>query len=180
MRYAELPLLVGALLVSLGSSSPAPAVSPPGASPLEPAASRETLEISAESAELDPASGALRLSGNVTLQASALVLSSERVEVRYAAGDRANPRWIKGEGGVELRLKATRARAQTFELDADTHTLTLGGGVELDWGGASARAERASVDTRSGRLSLQRVRATLALPAPGETLPPAGHKQSTR
>jgi lipopolysaccharide export system protein LptA len=180
MRYAELSLLAGAMLIVSLAARSAALEQPPAADPLEAAASRETLEIAAESAELDPASGALRLSGNVTLQSSALVLSSARVEVRYAAGDRARPRWLKGEGGVELRLKATRARAQTFELEVDTHTLTLGGGVQLEMGGASANAERASVDTRTGRVSLQRVRATFALPAPTETRPAAGDKQSTR
>jgi lipopolysaccharide export system protein LptA len=170
MRYAELPLLAAALAVTLGLDAPALEAAP-STRPPEALAPAETLEISAESAELDPASGALRLNGRVTLQASALALSSERVEVRYATGDRARPRWIKGDGGVEARLPTTRARAQSYELDVDAHTLTLSGAIQLDLSGAAARAERAVVDTRTGRLSLQRVRATLALPTPVPTLP---------
>ena len=140
---------------SSSSTPPAGAVAAP-----TPAAARD-VQWRASLAELDPQTGVLVLTGEVSVRLQRLELTSRRMEMRYEEG--ANLHSLRGDGEVSMRLGDTRATATRFELDLPRQRLVLDGPVRIDVAGGWTNAQRAEIDTLSGKLTLHRVQGSLPL-----------------
>lgn len=123
----------------------------------------EMLDVSAEELSLDVNEGKALLTGKVSLTRGDLRLSCPRLEVRYDDGPRVT--WAKGTGGVRAELRGIRAEAPSVEIDLSRNLLELQGGVRIERGAGFLRAERATVDIASSRISLHEVKGSLPIAA---------------
>lgn len=151
------------LASSSGATDPRSSTPPAGAAAAPTPAAVRDVQWRASLAELDPRTGVLVLTGEVSVRLERLELASRRMELRYEEG--ANLRSLRGEGEVSMRLADTKATAARFELDLARQRLVLDGPVRIDVAGGWTNAERAEIDTRSGRLTLHRVQGSLPLAA---------------
>jgi lipopolysaccharide export system protein LptA len=151
------------LAASSGATDPVVTVAPAAAA-VQPTPAVQDVQWSARLAELDPQSRVLVLTGEVSVRLERLELAARRMEARYERG--ADLRVLRGEGEVSVRLDNTTATAGRFELDLLRQRLVLGGPVRIEVAGGWTSAERAEIDTRSGRLTLHRVQGSLPLAPP--------------
>jgi lipopolysaccharide export system protein LptA len=161
---------LGLLMISAGSrgAESSPASEPTRAGNVAPEAGTSKLRWSARLAELDPAEHVMTLTGDVLIQLPRLELGAQRVEARYDSGP--DLRSLSSQDQVTLRLGQTSVSASGFELELRQHQLRLAGPVQISLGGVSTSAERAEVDTETGRLTLHRVKGSLSL---GTAIPAA-------
>lgn len=144
------------LAASSGATNPAGAVP---AAPGSTSPAVRDVQWRANLAELDPATGELVLTGDVAMRLERLELGARRMRVHHESGTA--PRSLSGEGHVSVRIGATSATAQRFELDLRGQRLSLEGPVRVSVAGGWTQAERAEVDTHSGKLTLHRVQGSL-------------------
>ena len=71
-----------------------------------------------------------------------------------------------GTGGVMARLKGIEAGADVIEFDATSRKVSLSGAVRLSRGRGWVRAERATLDIASGKVSLEEVKGSIPLEPP--------------
>lgn len=121
----------------------------------------DSVEWRASLAELDPATGVLVLTGDVLVRLERVELGARRMTARYEAG--ADLRTLSGEGEVSVRVGETTGTAARFELDFGGQRLALEGPVRISVAGGWTNAERAEIDTRSGKVTLHRVQGRLPL-----------------
>ncbi len=121
------------------------------------------LAIRAERVDLDPERGTAVLQGDVEVTVGDLSLRCPAVELRYDRSARVES--ARGTGGVVARYKAFEATAPTLDLDVDTHELRLTGGVRLTHGRGWMTAERATIDTRTGKVALAVVKGVVPVDA---------------
>ena len=142
----------------------APTMSTPAqAGPLAVVAG-ETLDITAESLEVDMAKGAAVLEGKVHATLGDLKVDCERVEVRY--DEAPNVRWARGSGGVSAQARGFSATAQTVEVDVARRSVRLDGSVKLSRGRGWVVAESATVDLASGKVVLNEVKGSIPVLTP--------------
>jgi lipopolysaccharide transport protein LptA len=152
-RYAIfLPILVFLVLAGVGLLSGArgaPAPNPPAAS------GGEALEVTAEKLDLDVDRGTAVLAGKVEVRWGELKVECPRVDARYDGAP--NLRQVRGTGGIKAAFREVHAKAQNVEVDVEKRQVTLSGAVELVRGRGWVRAERATLDLSSHRVSLEMV-----------------------
>jgi lipopolysaccharide transport protein LptA len=124
----------------------------------------EALDVSAERLEVDVERGVALLQGNVTLTFGEVEIRCPNVEIRYDRSPRVS--FAKGTGGVTARLKGTEATADAIEFDAASRKVSLSGSVRLTRGRGWMRAERATLDIASGKVSLEDVKGSIPIEAP--------------
>jgi lipopolysaccharide export system protein LptA len=129
-----------ALLAASGAATD-PVGSTPRAGALATPLAVGEVQWRASLAELDPQTGVLVLTGEVSVRLERLELASRRMEVRYEDG--AALRTLRGEGEVSVRVGDTRATAARFDLDLPRQRLVLEGPVHVDVAGGWTNAERA-------------------------------------
>jgi lipopolysaccharide export system protein LptA len=95
------------------------------------------------------------------IQLPRLELKAQHVEARYEA--RGELRSLSGDGGVALRLDETDATATSFQFEVFEHRLKLIGPVRIGLSGGWMNAERADLDTQTGRITLHRVSGSMAI-----------------
>ena len=101
----------------------------------------ETLDVRADSLEVDIARGSALLDGNVHAVLGDLEVDCARVEVRYDGAP--NVRWAKGTGGVTARAKGFAATATALEVDVVRRNVRLEGQVRLSRGKGWVTVSRA-------------------------------------
>ncbi len=143
-----------------GAADPVP-TAPAAAASVQTTSAVPEVQWRASLAELDPATGMLVLTGEVTVRLERLELAARRMEARYEIG--ADLRSLRGEGEVSVRFAETSATATRFELDLVRQRLVLVGPVRISVAGGWTNAERAEIETRSGKLTLHRVQGSLPL-----------------
>jgi lipopolysaccharide export system protein LptA len=148
---------------SSGATDPVVAAPPATVATVQSTPAVPDVQWQARLAEFDPRTRVLVLTGEVSVRLERLELTARRMEARYERG--ADFRSLHGEGEVSVRLQDTRATAGRFELDLLRQQLVLGGPVRIEVAGGWTNAERAEIDTRSGRLTLHRVQGSLPLVA---------------
>jgi len=99
------------------------------------------------------------LTGNVTARLGELEVRCPTVELSYDESPRV--KWAKGKGGITARFKGIEATAAAVELDAPARSVALSGGVRLSRGKGWITAERAVIDTATGKVSLQEVKGSI-------------------
>lgn len=125
---------------------------------------KETVRLEAETLEIDLSTKRAVLTGHVKLEKGALRVRAPSVEVRY--DEMPNVTWAKATGGVVAELKDVRAEAPEVEMDLPKQTLSLRGGVRIARGDGWLRAERATIDLLSAKVSLTGVEGALPVPDP--------------
>jgi lipopolysaccharide transport protein LptA len=124
----------------------------------------EALDVTAERLEVDVERGTALLQGNVSLTFGEIEIRCPKVEIRYDRSPRVS--FAKGTGGVTARLKGTEATAEAIEFDATSRKVLLSGAVRLTRGRGWMRAERATLDIASGKVSLEDVKGSIPIEAP--------------
>ena len=99
---------------------------------LEKCIAGETLDIKADSLEVDMSRGSAILEGKVRASLGELQVECARVEVRY--DEAPNVKWARGTGGVSARIKGIAATASTVEVDVARRSVRLEGSVKLTRG----------------------------------------------
>jgi lipopolysaccharide transport protein LptA len=151
-------------LFAIGAALAAPAMATSAqAGPLA-AVAGETLDVTAESLEVDMTKGAAVLEGKVHATLGDLRVDCERVEVRY--DDAPNVRWARCTGGVSAQAKGFSATAQAVEVDVSRRSVRLEGAVKLSRGRGWVTAEMATVDLASGKIVLNDVKGSIPVLAP--------------
>ena len=124
----------------------------------------EVLDVSAERLDVDIQQGTALLEGDVTAKLGDLVVECPKVEVRYDESPRV--RWAKGSGGVTARLKGVEATASVIEVDVPRRSVSLAGAVRLARGRGWVKAERATIDIATGKVTLESVKGEIPVESP--------------
>jgi len=124
----------------------------------------ETLDVKADTLDVDVDKGTAVLQGDVRAQLGDLVVLCPKVEVRYDKAPRV--RWARGTGGVTARVKGIEARASVVEVDVARRRVKLSGGVRLTRGRGWLRAKYATIDIATRKVSLRGVKGSIPVEAP--------------
>jgi lipopolysaccharide export system protein LptA len=159
--HAARSLAVAAALVAafVGPALPLPAQ----AGPLAVVAG-ESLDVRADSLEVDMARGSALLDGNVHAVLGDLEVDCARVEVRYDGAP--NVRWAKGTGGVNARAKGFAATATALEVDVVRRSVRLEGAVRLSRGRGWVTADSATIDLNTRKIVLNEVKGSIPVQTP--------------
>lgn len=141
------------LLVALTATSPRLA-----ADPLQ-GLGDGAIDMSADRLELDIEARTGVLSGNVKLTKGTLAVTCPEVRVRYDEDSRVI--WARGSGGVVAEVKGVRAEAPEVEIDLETETIELRGGVRLSRGRGWLTAERATIHIATSKITMSAVKGSL-------------------
>lgn len=155
----RIAVLFGLGAVLVGPALPADAQ----AGPLAVVAG-ETLDLRADSLEVDMARGSALLEGKVHATLGDLQLDCEKVEVRY--DDAPNVRWAKGSGNVSARAKGFSATAATIEVDVGRRSVRLAGSVKLARGRGWVTADVATIDLSTRKITLNDVEGSIPVQTP--------------
>jgi len=124
-----------------------------------PAKKQDALTMSADSVEIDAEAKTAVLTGHVKLTRGDLTLACPRVDARF--GQESHVTWAKGTGGVVAEVKGVRAEAPSAEIDLAAKTVALAGGVKLTQGEGWMTAERATIHTDTGKVTLTDVKGSI-------------------
>src|SRR5204863_8128963 len=95
-----------------------------------------------------------------------LKVACPRIEVKYDEAPRVT--WAKGSGNVTADIRGVHAEAPEVELDLARQVLELRGGVRLTRGQGWLKADKATTEIASAKVTLKDVKGSLpvALPKP--------------
>ena len=151
-----------ALAAVFGAFVAGPAV-PAQAGPLAVVAG-ETLDVRADSLEVDMARGSALLEGKVHAELGDLQVDCAKVEVRY--DEAPNVRWARGSGGISAKAKGFAATASTVEVDVARKSVRLQGSVKLSRGKGWVTADSATIDLSTRKVVLNDVEGSIPVPSP--------------
>lgn len=151
-----------AVAAGFGALIAGPAV-PAQAGPLAVVAG-ETLDVRADSLEVDMARGSALLEGKVHAVLGDLQVDCAKVEVRY--DEAPNVRWARGSGGISAKAKGFSATASTVEVDVARHSVRLQGSVKLSRGKGWVTADSATIDLSTRKVVLNDVEGSIPVPSP--------------
>jgi lipopolysaccharide export system protein LptA len=167
------PLVVFVLL-GAGALAPTALAAEPKAAPARELDAAKSIDIHAEHLDLDLAARTAKMTGNVTITRGSLELRCPHVDVRYDEGKAAELRvtWLKGAGGVVASVNGVRAEAPEVELDVGAQTMALKGGVRMTRGEGWITADRATVELKTGKVSMTDVKGSLPVGSSDAPLAP--------
>lgn len=151
-----------ALAAAFGALVAGPAV-PAQAGPLAVVAG-ETLDVRADSLEVDMARNSALLEGKVHAELGDLQVDCAKVEVRY--DEAPNVRWARGSGGISAKAKGFAATASTVEVDVARKSVRLQGSVKLSRGKGWVTADSATIDLSTRKVVLNDVEGSIPVPSP--------------
>jgi len=121
--------------------------------------SGQTLDVKANTLDVDINRGRATLEGDVHATLGELTVVCPKVELAYDEAPQV--KWARGTGGVEARVQGIVARAAVVEVDVVKRKVDLSGGVRLTRGQGWVEAERASIDISTYRVSLHEVKGSI-------------------
>lgn len=124
----------------------------------------ETLDVTADTLDVNVDKGTAVLKGDVKAKLGDLEVLCPKVEVRYDEAPRV--RWARGTGGVTARVKGIEARASVVEVDVARRRVKLSGGVRLTRGRGWLRAQYATIDIATRKVSLRGVKGSIPVEPP--------------
>jgi len=124
----------------------------------------ETLDIKADSLEVDMSRGSAILEGKVRASLGELQVECARVEVRY--DEAPNVKWARGTGGVSARIKGIAATASSVEVDVARRSVRLEGSVKLTRGKGWVTADSATIDVATRKVVLNDVQGSIPVQTP--------------
>ncbi|WP_134678702.1 lipopolysaccharide transport periplasmic protein LptA [Paracoccus ravus] len=120
------------------------------------------VEVTADSLQVDQATGLAVFSGNVLIGQGAMRLSADRVEVTYASGDARRISALQATGNVTLVSGQDAAEAQSADYDVNSGNVVLRGDVLLTQGQNVLAGETVTVNLATGTANASgRVRSVL-------------------
>ena len=124
----------------------------------------QTLDVKADTLDVDINKGRATLQGDVHATLGELTVVCPKVEMAYDEAPQV--RWARGTGGVEARVQGIVARAAVVEVDVPKRKVELSGGVRLTRGKGWVEAERATIDIATYRVSLHEVKGSIPVKPP--------------
>lgn len=124
----------------------------------------EALDVKADKLEVDIDQGTAELDGHVRVAMGELEVLAENVQIRYDRAPRV--KWAKGTGAVRARVKGMEATAASVEVDMTARVVKLGGGVRLSRGKGWVKADRASIDLATHKVTLEDVSGSIPVETP--------------
>jgi lipopolysaccharide transport protein LptA len=124
----------------------------------------QSLDLKADTLDVDINKGRATLEGNVHATLGELSVICPKVEMAYDEAPQV--RWARGTGGVEARVHGIVARASVVEVDVPKQQVNLMGGVRLTRGKGWVEAERATIDISTYRVSLHEVKGSIPVKPP--------------
>jgi lipopolysaccharide export system protein LptA len=124
----------------------------------------ETLDLRADSLEVDMARGTALLEGKVHASLGDLQVDCGKVEVRY--DEAPNVRWARGTGGVNARARGFSATASAIEVDVGRRSVRLAGSVKLSRGKGWVTADSATIDLATRKIVLNDVEGSIPVKTP--------------
>jgi lipopolysaccharide export system protein LptA len=122
----------------------------------------DKLEIEAEKLEVDLASGTAVLTGNVNVAKGTLKVSCPKVEIKFDTSPKVS--WLRGSGGVSADVKGVHGDAPEVEVDLQTQKLELRGGVKITRGQGTLKAEKATIDLPTSKVTLTQIKGSVPVP----------------
>lgn len=107
------------------------------------------VEVTADTLQIDRATGGAVFTGNVLVVQGDLRLSAERVEVDYGNGG-GGIRRVRASGNVLLVTPDDAAEAAAADYQVATGALVMSGNVLLTQGAATIAGDRLTADLRNG------------------------------
>ncbi|MGC4088387.1 MAG: LptA/OstA family protein [Polyangiaceae bacterium] len=126
----------------------------------------ESLDIKADSLEVDMSRGSAILEGKVKASLGELQVECAKVEVRY--DEAPNVRWARGTGGVSARIKGIAATANSVEVDVVRRSVRLEGSVKLSRGKGWVTADSATIDVATRKVVLNDVQGSIPVQTPSK------------
>lgn len=122
-----------------------------------------TIQLEAESLEIDVSAGTAVLSGNVALKKGDLAVRCPRVDLKFDQSPHVT--WLRGSGGVSADIRGVHADAPEVEVDMARQSMELRGGVRLTRGAGFVQAEKATIDLASAKVTLTQVKGSVPVPS---------------
>ncbi len=122
------------------------------------------VSVQADKLEVDVASGAAILTGQVVLSKGDMSVRCPRVDLKFDASPHLN--WAKGSGGVVADVRGVHGEAPEVELDLKKQILELRGGVKLSRGQGWIQAEKATIELATARVTATQVKGSIPVPKP--------------
>ncbi len=155
--------LIAASAAALALVASAPVVTPAHADPLGEIAG-EVLDIAAKKLQVDVERGTALLEGDVKAVLGELTVTAPKVQIRYDEAPRV--KWARAYGGVQATVKGIRANAAQVEVNLAERRVDLSGGVRLSRGKGWVKAERASIDLGTHKVTLHGVEGSIPVKPP--------------
>ena len=124
----------------------------------------EALDVTAERLHVNVDQGTAVLKGKVHARLGELEVHCPKVEIRYDEAPKV--RWARGTGGVVATVRGIEARAKVFEVDVAKRKVKLAGGVHLTRGRGWVKAEFATINLATRKVSLQQVKGSIPVEPP--------------
>ncbi len=124
----------------------------------------QTLDVKADTLNVDINRGRATLEGNVHATLGELTVVCPKVEMTYDEAPQV--RWARGTGGVEASVQGIVARAAVVEVDVAKRKVDLTGGVRLTRGKGWVEADSASIDIATYRVTLHAVKGSIPVKPP--------------
>jgi lipopolysaccharide transport protein LptA len=118
--------------------------------------------VQADRLDIDVGAGQATLTGNVSLTRGELKVSCAHIDLKFDQAPHVT--WVRGSGGVSADVRGVHAEGPEVEFDIAKHLLELRGGVRVSRGQGWLQAEQATIDTRTGRLTLTQVKGAIPVP----------------
>ena len=118
--------------------------------------------VQAEKLEVDVGAGNAILEGKVVLTKGDIAVRCPRVELKFDSAPHLV--WAKGSGGVSADVRGVHGEAPAVELDLVKHTAELRGGVRLSRGQGWIKAEKATIDLRTAKVTATQVKGSIPVP----------------
>lgn len=141
-------------------------VAPGGSAQADPLAviAGEALDVKADRLEVDIDKGTAQLAGHVRVTMGELEVWAPAVGIQYDQAPRV--KWARATDGVKARVKGIEATAQSVEVDVAKRRVKLSGGVRLTRGKGWLKAERASIDLATRKVTLDEVSGSIPVETP--------------
>lgn len=110
----------------------------------------QPVEVSADSFEVDQASGKAVFSGNVLVSQGDMKLTAGAVEIIYAEEGSGGISELLATGGVTFVTETEAAEGQVVVYDVDAGTLTFTGNVLLTQGQTALSGDKLAINLVSG------------------------------
>jgi len=156
MARSPKPLAIAAVVAVALAASPPTADADPLLS------GGDSIDLQADQLEVDVATGAATLTGNVSLTKGDLHVGCPRIELKF--DNTPHVTWAKGSGGVVATVRGVHAEAPEVELDLAKQVLDLRGGVRLTRGQGWLQADRATIEIATAKVSLMQVKGSIPVP----------------
>ena len=152
MRFTHVPYaVIGALALAAAVGAQA---QQGGVSALKGHNSKAPIDLAADHAEAQDRADRAIFSGNVVVKQDELTLRTARMTLAYANTNGIDINRIDASGGVVITSPSETARGDFGTYDLNAGLITVVGNVRLERGGSFLNGARLTIDTNTGRATM--------------------------